>query len=154
MRKESRHLMINEIVNSVRVLQSVSRRQSSEFIRKHRITGPQLGALRFVSLTPGISMRRLSDSLYLHVSTVSGIVDRLVKRGYIVRKRSDMDRRIIHLEITAAGRRVIKTTPLAGMGLLIHTIDSFPERQLRDVRKGLRIIFDIMKIKDEKFNLS
>ncbi len=149
MSSEPHHLVVSEIVNSIRLLQGVSRRQSSEFIRKHRITGPQLGALRFVALTPGISMRQLSDRLYLHVSTVSGIVDRLVKRGYVVRERCEEDRRIVKLKITADGRRVIRKTPLAGMGLLIHTIDQLPPDQLEDALKTMRLLLEIMKIKNE-----
>jgi DNA-binding MarR family transcriptional regulator len=141
-----RHALVSEIVNAIRVIQGVSRRQSGEFMQKYRITGPQLGALRFVALTPGISMRRLSEKLYLHVSTVSGIVDRLVKRGYVERDRSDEDRRLVQLNVTAAGRRVIRRTPLAGMGLLIHTIGDLPNEQLREVRKVMNLILDIMKV--------
>jgi DNA-binding MarR family transcriptional regulator len=147
MKTESRRQDIGEIINSIRLLQGVSRRQSGEFVRKYRITGQQLGALRVIDLSPGISPRQLSDRLYLHISTVSGIVDRLEKRGYAVRERSLEDRRVVHLKVTAAGRRVIRRTPLAGMGLLIHTIDQLPVGQLRDILKGLRLLLDMMKIK-------
>jgi DNA-binding MarR family transcriptional regulator len=145
MRQADRHQAVREAVNAVRLLQGVSRRQNSEFMRKYRITGPQLGALRFVSLTPGISMRELSEKLYLHVSTMTGIVDRLVKKGYVQRERSKEDRRVVRLSITATGRRVIKKTPLAGMGLLIHTIGDLPDRQLREVHKVMSLLLDLMK---------
>jgi DNA-binding MarR family transcriptional regulator len=147
MKTETRRQDIGEIVNSIRLLQGVSRRQSGEFVRKYRITGQQLGALRIVALSPGISLRQLSERLYLHISTVFGIVDRLEKRGYAVRERSLEDRRVVHLKVTAAGRRVIRRTPLAGMGFLIHTIDQLPDGQLRDILKGLRPLLDMMKIK-------
>ncbi len=145
-----RHKDISEIVNSIRLLQGISRKQSSEFIRKYRITGPQFGALRIVSLTPGISMHQLGEKLYLHISTVSGIADRLEKRGYIRRERSVEDRRMVQLYITTDGRKVIKNTPLAGMGLLFHTIDKLPAKQLNEILKGLRLILGIMKLKNEK----
>jgi len=144
----NRHALVSEVVNAIRLIQGISRRQSSEFMRKYRITGPQLGALRFVALTPGISMRELSERLYLHVSTVSGIVDRLVKRGYVVRERSDEDRRIVRLQVTADGRRVIKRTPLAGMGLLIHKIGDLPDKQLGDMHTIMRQVLDLMKVGD------
>jgi DNA-binding MarR family transcriptional regulator len=143
---EWRRRVTSEIVNSIRLLQGVGQKQSREFIRKYRITGPQLGALRIVALSPDISLRKLSERIYLHISTVSGIVDRLEKRGYITRARSNQDRRVVHLNITTAGKRVIRKTPLAGMGLIIHTIDRLPDGQLRDIRKGLRLLLDVMKI--------
>ena len=145
---QARHMVVNEAVNAIRLLQGISKRQSSEFMRKYGITGPQLGALRFVALTPGISMRQLSEKLYLHVSTVSGIVDRLVKRGYVERERSDEDRRIVRLDVTAAGRRVIKRTPLAGMGLLIHTIGDLPSKKLLEVQKVMNLLLELMGVAD------
>ncbi len=143
---ERRRLDISEIVNSMRLLQSVGQRQSREFVRKYRITGQQLGALRIVTRLPRISLGELSERMYLHISTVSGIVDRLEKKGYVTRERSDDDRRVVHLTVTADGRRVIKRTPLAGMGLLIHTIDQLPAERLRDILEGLRLLLDVMKI--------
>ncbi len=138
---------ISEVVNSIRLLQGVGQRQSQEFERKYRITGQQLGALRIVSLFPGISLRQLSERLYLHDSTVSGIVDRLQKRGYVRRERSTQDRRVVQMHVTTAGRRVIARTPLAGMGLLFHRIDELPARELRDILKGLRLLLKMMQIK-------
>ena len=141
---------ISEIVNSMRLLQGTAQRQSREFIRKYRITGQQLGALRIIGMSPGISPGKLSERMYLHISSTSGIVGRLEKRGYVTRKRSDEDHRIVHLKVTARGRRVIRRTPLAGMGLLIHTIDKLSAGQLNDILKGLRLLLDMMKIKGER----
>jgi DNA-binding MarR family transcriptional regulator len=146
--KEWRRREICEIVNSVRLLQGVGQRQSRDFVRKHRITGQQLGALRIVALSPRISLGELSERMFLHISSVSGIVDRLEKRGYVTRTRGGQDRRVVHLNVTADGKRVIKKTPLAGMGLLIHTVDQLPSGQLRDILKGLRLLKDVMKITD------
>ena len=137
---------IREIVNSMRQLQGAGQRQSREFIRKYGITGQQLGALRIVTRSPRISLGELSERMFLHISTVSGIIDRLEKKKYVTRERSRKDRRVVHLQVTTDGRRVIRGTPLAGMGLLIHTIDQLPARQLGDILKGLRLLLDVMKI--------
>jgi MarR family transcriptional regulator, organic hydroperoxide resistance regulator len=137
---------IGEIVNSIRLLQGIGQQQSREFIRKYRITGQQLGALRIVALSPGIHLGDLSERMFLHISSVSGIIDRLEKRGYVTRERNNEDRRVVHLKVTTEGRQVIKRTPLAGMGLLVHTIDRLPAGQLHDILKGLKLILKVMKI--------
>jgi DNA-binding MarR family transcriptional regulator len=145
--KTSRHRRdIREIVNSMRQLQGGLQRQSREFIRKYGITGQQLGALRIVTQTPRISLGELSERMFLHISTVSGIVDRLEKKKYVTRERGRADRRVVHLQVTADGRRVIRRTPLAGMGLLVHTIDRLPAGQLGDILRGLRLLLQVMKI--------
>ncbi len=137
---------IGEIVNSIRQLQGVSHRQTQEFVRKYKITGQELGALRIVTLFPRICLGELSERMFLHISTVSGIADRLEKREYLTRERSDEDRRVVHLAVTAAGKLVIKRTPLAGMGLLIHTIDQLPAEQLGEILRGLRLLLNVMGI--------
>jgi len=147
---DRRRRKVSEIVNSVRLLQGVGQRQSSEFERKYRITGQQLGALRIVALSPGISLHEVSEKMYLHISTISGIVDRLVKKGYLTRVRSSEDRRVICLNVTPIGSQVIKRTPLAGMGLLIHSINHMPAAQLREIHKGLRLLLDVMQIENEQ----
>jgi MarR family transcriptional regulator, organic hydroperoxide resistance regulator len=143
---ERRRRNIGEIVDSIRLLQGAGQRQSREFVRKHGITGQQLGALRIVSLSPRISLGELGERMFLHISTVSGIVDRLERKGYVTRERDGEDRRVVHLNVTADGRRVIRRTPLAGMGLLIHTIDQLPAGRLRDILKGLKLLLGVMKI--------
>ena len=144
---ERRRHEISEIVNATRLLQGAGQRQSREFVRKYRITGQQLGALRIVAMSPGISLGDLSEKLFLHISSVSGIVDRLEKRGYVTRERNGEDRRVVHLNVTADGRRVIKRTPLAGMGLVIHTIDRLSATQLTDILRGLRLLLKVMGVK-------
>ncbi|MGB5105920.1 MAG: MarR family transcriptional regulator [Candidatus Zixiibacteriota bacterium] len=145
-RSESRRRDISAIVNSVRLLQSVGRQQSQDFVRKYGITGQQLGALRIVALWPGISLGELSERLYLRISSVSGIVDRLEKRKYITRERNAVDRRVVNLNVTDAGRRVIRKTPLAGMGLLIHSINHLPTKQLQDILNGVRLLLKVIKV--------
>jgi DNA-binding MarR family transcriptional regulator len=39
-------------------------------------------------------------------SHITAVTDRLVKKEYVTRKRSDSDRRIVYLEITEKGREV------------------------------------------------
>jgi MarR family transcriptional regulator, organic hydroperoxide resistance regulator len=132
----------------MRQLQGAGHRQTWEFVRKYRITGQQLGALRIVTHSPGICLGELSERMFLHISTVSGIVDRLEKRGYVLRERSAEDRRVVHVGVTPVGRQVIKRTPLAGMGLLLHTIDQLPARELEQILRGLRLLLKVMKIDD------
>ncbi|PWB73863.1 hypothetical protein C3F09_04670 [candidate division GN15 bacterium] len=143
---KDRRRAAEEIVNSVRLLQGVAQKQSREFVRQHKITGQQLGALRMVALSPGVSLGDLSERMFLHISSVSGIIDRLEKRGYVTRDRNGGDRRVVHLNVTEQGRRVIRRTPLAGMGLLIHTVHKLPDRQLRDILTGLKLILRVMKL--------
>lgn len=46
----------------------------------------------------------LANALLITTGGVTGVADKLAERGLIQRSRDDRDRRVVYLEITAAGR--------------------------------------------------
>jgi DNA-binding MarR family transcriptional regulator len=56
--------------------------------------------MRIVLRKPGIRLGDLSKEVSLSHSTVSGIVDRLEKRGLVKRDPDDLDRRIMRVRPT------------------------------------------------------
>jgi DNA-binding MarR family transcriptional regulator len=70
------------------------------------ISGPQRFALRMIGGAPDISAGELAAQLHLHPSTVTGIVQRLVRRRLVRRSINAADGRVTHLRLTAAGARV------------------------------------------------
>lgn len=55
----------------------------------------------------GLTQSELSRELIMHRSNVTGLVDRLERRGLVERQDSATDRRAWRVVITAAGQRVI-----------------------------------------------
>jgi DNA-binding MarR family transcriptional regulator len=51
-------------------------------------------------------MTELSDSARLCVSTATGLIDGLVSKGLVKRSRSEEDRRIVQVELTAEGQKI------------------------------------------------
>lgn len=72
------------------------------------ITGPQRFVLRVLELAPKISSGALAEYLHLHPSTLTGVLQRLERRKLLVRRRDPNDARRVLLELTPAGRRVLK----------------------------------------------
>jgi DNA-binding MarR family transcriptional regulator len=64
----------------------------AEFARGH-LTGPQQLVMAALVRSDGLSLKVLSKRVNLSHSTVSGIVDRLEKRGFVRRKHDPNDRR-------------------------------------------------------------
>jgi DNA-binding MarR family transcriptional regulator len=71
-------------------------------VAKGELTAPQISVMREVVRHEGISLKDLSRAVSLAHSTVSGIVDRLEKRGMVTRKADAMDGRISLVFPTAA----------------------------------------------------
>src|SRR3954452_19298518 len=74
-------------------LQSTSKRMETA----HGITGPQRLVLKIVGTFPGLSAGELAHVVRLHPSTVTGIVQRLVKKGLLERQRDHGDSRRVRL---------------------------------------------------------
>lgn len=66
--------------------------------------------LRLLSFTHAgaLPMARLGSLLQVHPTSVTSAVDRLEKQGYVVRSRSEEDRRVVLAAITDAGREAVE----------------------------------------------
>jgi DNA-binding MarR family transcriptional regulator len=53
------------------------------------------------------NVRRIAQSLGAPISTISSALDRLEKRGLVARQRRPGDRRVVHIELTAVGQRLV-----------------------------------------------
>jgi DNA-binding MarR family transcriptional regulator len=87
-------------------------RASRAMQAKFGVTGPQRLVLRIVGSFPGLSAGELARTLHVHPSTLTGILQRLEKRGLLRRLTDPADARRVQLEITARGKRL--TVPAVG----------------------------------------
>lgn len=75
------------------------------------LTGPQLVCLRVLKDQGPLTPSWLAREVALSQGTITGIVDRLFKRGLVTRDRSPTDRRSVTVAITEKGLDLIKKAP-------------------------------------------
>ncbi len=85
--------------------------QSRRLAEQSGLTGPQLTTLREAARLGDVSSGVLAKAVHLSQPTVSGILDRLEKRGLIARSRKDTDRRNVIVSITDRGLAVRESAP-------------------------------------------
>lgn len=78
---------------------------AAEFDRQ--LTGPQYAALQVLAAQPQLSQRELSDLAALDKSTAADLVQRLVRRGLVVRARDEHDGRLRVLSLAADARGTV-----------------------------------------------
>ena len=83
-------------------------RHENNYLTKGVVTLPQVWALRYLMRQRECSMRELADFMKMGLSSVTGMVDRLVKQGLANRRRTERDRRLVFVDITARGRKILK----------------------------------------------
>ena len=84
------------------------RRQETGF-SKMKITLPQVVILDLLHKRGESSMTDLADILNVTTAAMTGIVDRLVRDGYVVRLYDPEDRRVVRAKLTAKGARTVTT---------------------------------------------
>lgn len=89
----------------------------------------------------------LMSLLSLNSSTVTGIINRLEKRGYVARLQKAGDRRKTYITLTAAGLKLLQETPNVLHERLARKLDRLSEEEKEMVRKSMEIIISAMEIK-------
>jgi DNA-binding MarR family transcriptional regulator len=99
----------------------------------------QLSALYVIeseSTTPGQLARRLMVT----PAVVTGLIDRLERRGYVRRVSEPGDRRRIHLELTGAGREASSSVRAELTDLFQCGLVRLDAEQLESLRSGLKLL--------------
>lgn len=83
-----------EAERQLNLIQRAIRQKFRAEVERGNLTGPQRLVMSVIVRHDGISLKQLSHDVSLAHSTVSGIVDRLVKQNLIERRTDEADRRL------------------------------------------------------------
>jgi DNA-binding MarR family transcriptional regulator len=103
--------VIKDIVESIRRLVRAEYLDSQKMSKQYGLTGPQSLVLRLLIKKGALSSADLSRQMYVTPSNVTGIIDRLEKKGLVERIRKEGDRRVALITLTRSGHEMGKTIP-------------------------------------------
>jgi MarR family transcriptional regulator, organic hydroperoxide resistance regulator len=137
-----------EIIDNIRRVFQVVNEHSKRAEKDTGITGPQLWAIKTIAEYAPIKGAELARRMYLHPTTIVGILDRLEARGLVVKTRSKVDRRIVEVELTEQGKTLVANAPEVAQGLLVKGLETLPEENLRRISDGLEELVRILGAKE------
>jgi len=146
----TRDVAISEVMQSLRRIFKAIQDYSHEVSEKFGITGPQLWALKTISQNESLSLSDLGKRMYLHPSTITGVIDRLEKKGYVTRNRDQVDRRVIYVQLTAEGKRLAKRAPNPAQGKMIYGLKNLKRRELNLIYNSAQKLVEIMEAQNVK----
>lgn len=124
--------------------------QHSQWVETHcGVTSAQLWALWELSEKPGLKVTELAKAMSIHHSTASNMLDKLAKKGLIIRERISQDQRVVTVTLTEAGAKLINLAPAPPQGILQHSLFQLPENVLKSLANDLDVLVKGMEIKDE-----
>jgi DNA-binding MarR family transcriptional regulator len=118
---------------------------SRKLAANYGITGPQLVCLATLCDDGAMTSAQLSRKVFVSASTITGIIDRLERQGYVERRRDDIDRRRVLLQPTAEGFKLVYRAPSPIQDQLIERLRSLPELEQSSISISLQRIVDLME---------
>ncbi len=124
---------VEDVGDMVRKLVRMFQLFERDQIKVHGFTTTQCYALLEIDKSGSIAMNELSERMNLNSSTMTRILDNLVRDGYIERKKSPEDRRLVLVELSEKGKASAKDLNASVNGYYKKVICSIPEGKLQDV---------------------
>ncbi|MCB0395205.1 MAG: MarR family transcriptional regulator [Flavobacteriales bacterium] len=134
---------IRKIVRSVNL-------ESKRIQKDFGISIPQLLCLSHLSQCEEFQSthKDLTRILHLNSSTVTGIVNRLEKKGLIARLPKKDDKRVTNIALTSAGYEMLEKTPDLLHQKLLARITALPEEQVHSIKAALQLIITALGVEN------
>jgi len=130
-----------EIDRDLRAVRQILRRPVEAEIARGQLTGPQQSAMAVLFRSDGLSLKELSRELGLAHSTVSGIIDRLAKRGFVKRQAGETDRRLTKIAVADHIRQYMRSTwPSLELNPLAEALRAATPAERQLVLQGTRTL--------------
>jgi len=135
-----------------RIVRAIRRIMRSVDLYSHKlaiesgVTVPQLSCLLRVVQAGPLTQKRLAKEVDLSASTLVGIVDRLERKGLVVRQRSTVDRRQVLISATEEGVILAAGSPSPLQDRLASALDAISEQERLAIAESLERIVDLMQI--------
>lgn len=110
----------------------------ARFFKGHGISGPQYNVLRILrGHGQRMRTRQVADEMVTREPDITRLLDRLVRRGLIVRERCAQDRRVVWVELAEAGAVLLKALDRPVAELHRSMLGHLDERKIRTLSRLL-----------------
>src|SRR5215211_5211500 len=120
---------------------------TNSVLRKHGLTWTGFVVLWVVWIWDGAETRRAAENAAISKATLTGVVKTLEARGLIIRRVSDTDRRLVNLELTPAGAKLMKELYPAFNAAEAEVVSGLSPRKLSELTNSLRSIVTELEAK-------
>jgi DNA-binding MarR family transcriptional regulator len=139
---------IREVVHLMRRLMQAGERYTKELNKKFSVSAPQVASLLALLDDGPMSPSQIAKKIMVESSTVTGIIDRLEQKGFVVRTRISQDRRVITVELTEAGRRLAENAPPPIQQKIVKGLRKIDEAERAQIIQTLNRLTDMIDADD------
>lgn len=134
-------IQIRKIVRSINL-------ESKKIQKEYGVSIPQVLCLNYLHEAPQYqaTQGKVKKFLNLNSSTVSGIIDRLEKKGYVARLPKSGDKRVVNIALTSAGYEIIASMPSLLHEQLSDKLNTLNASELKGIEESLDLLVRLLDI--------
>ncbi len=136
-------IKLRKIVRSVNL-------ESKRVEKQFDVSIPQLLCLQFLADQHEYraNAKQLKEFLNLNASTVSGIISRLEKKGFVAKLPKLNDRRITWISLTVKGMEILKNAPITFQQKLSEKLQELPPEKIKTIVEGIDLLTKLMEVEE------
>jgi DNA-binding MarR family transcriptional regulator len=137
------------LINIRKIIRSINL-ESKRIQKEYGISIPQYLCLNFLNNQPEYkaTAKEIGMHLNLNASTVSGIVSRLEKKGYLAKLPNQSDKRSTFIYLTAIGEKTVNSIPDLLHEKLTKKLKSISSDDLENLQKAMELLVAFMEVED------
>ncbi len=139
-----------ETLKLFRIIFKSSTKHFHEIEKVVGIGGASLWALAEIGESEQLTVSGLAKAMSLHMSTASNLAEKLELTGYLLRIRSNKDRRQVYLRLTDSGRTLIAKAPQPYRGILPDALMKLDPKILIELNRDLSALILNMQLQHFK----
>ena len=132
---------LTSIFNNVLVIEESSLR-GSQF---KDVSIKEMHTIDVIATTPNATPSDISRELLVTLGTVTTSLNNLERKGYIERRRSSIDRRVVHLSLTKKGRLLYRLHKRFHNRMVMQVVEGMSSEEKNAMQKGLQNLYNFLE---------
>ena len=132
---------LTSIFNNVLVIEESSLR-GSQF---KDVSIKEMHTIDVIGTMPNATPSDISKELLVTLGTVTTSLNNLERKGYIERRRSSIDRRVVHLSLTKKGRLLYRLHNRFHNRMVMQVVEGMSSEEKNAMQKGLQNLYNFLE---------
>ena len=138
----------HEVLRNLRKITRAIDLHSKRLAQEYGLTGPQAIIMQEIQQGGAVPVSSLAKSVSLSHATVTDILNRLSKRGMVVRTRDHVDKRRMMVSLTEQGAQLLTKTPSLLQDQFISRFEDLEEWEQTLILSSLQRVATFMNAED------
>lgn len=146
---QDREISDNILIELRKIIQAIDL-NSKKLEKQVGLTGPQLVILQEISRLGTVSVGEVAKNVSLSQGTVTGILERMEKRGVVVRQRNRRDKRRVMVRVTESGNALLADAPSVMQESFVPKFNELQSWEKNMILSALQRLVIIMNTTENK----